>query len=91
MEYADVTKGDTLTNKVQINFDMLRSLMLNGICRKVEGTDVVAKNNGGLAKRSVKLGEELAEPTRLGHGIGDDAILCFRTGAGHRLLSLGGP
>jgi hypothetical protein len=44
MENPNLTKGDTLLNKVEINLNMLRALMLDRIGGDVDGTDVVAIN-----------------------------------------------
>ena len=52
-----MTEGDTLLNKVQINLNVLRALMLDRIGREVDSTDVIAINQGGMTKMVAKLGK----------------------------------
>jgi hypothetical protein len=65
--------------------------MLNRICRHVDGANIVTKYDGGPRERSMKFRQELAEPSRLGDGVGDGTILRFSAGAGDGMLALGGP
>ena len=60
MKNADLTKGNALTNKVQIDLHMLGPLMLNRIGGEIDCTDVVTVNKCGPMERRVELGEELA-------------------------------
>ena len=57
MENPNLTEGDTLPNKVEINLNVLRALMLDRIGAEVDSTDVVTINQGGTAKVVVKLGK----------------------------------
>jgi hypothetical protein len=41
MEDADITNGNSLTHKVEINLNMLRALMLKRVGAKVDSSDVV--------------------------------------------------
>jgi len=50
MEDADITSGNVLPNEVQIDLDVLGSLMLNGVGGHVDGTDVVAVDQGCAAQ-----------------------------------------
>jgi hypothetical protein len=47
MEYLDITNSNTLLNEVEIDLNMLGTLMLNGVGGHVDGADVVAVNQGG--------------------------------------------
>jgi hypothetical protein len=47
MEYPDITNSNTLPNEVEIDLNMLGTLMLNGVGGHVDGADVVAVNQGG--------------------------------------------
>jgi hypothetical protein len=42
MEYADLTDGDSLSEKMKINLHIFGALMLNGVGGEVHGADVVA-------------------------------------------------
>jgi hypothetical protein len=41
VEDMNIPDGNTLTNKVEINLNMLGALVLNGVCEKVDNADVV--------------------------------------------------
>ena len=70
---------------------MLGALMLNRVCRHVDSANIVTKHDGGPRERSMKLLQELSEPSRLGNGVGDGTVLRFSAGAGDGMLALGGP
>jgi hypothetical protein len=91
VEDLDLSKSNLIAHKVEINLNMLRALVLNGIAGHVDRLDVVAEDYCSAAKRGMKLHQELAKPGSLGYSIGDCTILCFCTGAGDRRLALGGP
>ena len=57
MENPNLTEGDTLLNKVEINLNVLRALMLDHIGGEVDSTDVIAINQGGMTKMVAKLGK----------------------------------
>jgi hypothetical protein len=84
---ADITDGNAFPNEVEVDLDMLCTLVLNGVGGEVDDADFVAVDESALWQRSMELLEELSEPTNFGH----DAIL--RLGARSRddVLALGGP
>jgi hypothetical protein len=49
--------GNLFTNEVQIKIDMLHVLMLNGIGRQVDTTDIVAIDKCDVGQRGVQLHE----------------------------------
>jgi hypothetical protein len=57
MKYSNVTEGDLLSNKMEIDLNMLRPLMLHWIAREIYGTDVVTIYQGGMARWVAKLKE----------------------------------
>lgn len=91
MQDADVTKTDALPNKVRINLHMFGTLMLDGVRRHVDSTDVVAVYQSCTAQRRVELRQQLAQPGGLSHGIGHHTVLGFSTGPGDCVLPLRGP
>ena len=89
MKDPDVSNGNQLADEVEINLDMLRALMLDGVGGEVHGADVVAVDKGAPTKRLVELEEELAQPGRLGHAVSHGAELNLSTRAGDHGLPLG--
>jgi len=52
---ACFTEGDSVSDEVQINLNMLGPLMLDRIAREVNSTDVITIDHGSTAKRMMKL------------------------------------
>jgi hypothetical protein len=80
-----LTKSNSITNKVKVDLDVLGALVLNRVCRHVDGANIVTKHHGGSQERSMEFLQELAEP----RGLGDGAVLGLGTGARHGVLALG--
>ena len=78
-----------IADEVEINLDMLRALMLDGVGGEVHIADVVAVDEGAATKRLVELEEELAQPGRLSHAVRHGAVLSLSTGARDHGLPLG--
>jgi hypothetical protein len=74
MEYADLTDGDSLSDKMKINLHMFCALMLNGVGEEVHNTDVVAVDESAPRRRSLELMEQLAQPGGLSHAVGDNDV-----------------
>jgi len=55
MENPNVTKGHLFADEVNVDLDVLRSLVVDGVGRHVDGTDVVAEDNGGGGQLDVEL------------------------------------
>jgi len=51
---TNFTEGDSFSDEVQINLNMLGSLMLDWVGGEVDGTDIVTIYHSGTAKRVVK-------------------------------------
>jgi hypothetical protein len=60
MKNSNVTEGDLLLNKMEINLNMLRPLMLHRIAGEIYSTDVVAIDQGGTVRRVLELKEQLS-------------------------------
>jgi hypothetical protein len=52
---VNITDVHVFPHKVEVNLDMFCVLVLNGVGGKVDGTDVIAVDNGALCQRSVEL------------------------------------
>jgi hypothetical protein len=48
---SNVTESNLLTNKVDVQLDVLGATMMNGVGGEVDSGDVVAEDNGGLVHR----------------------------------------
>jgi hypothetical protein len=55
MENADFTKGDSFSDKVQINLDVFGSLMLNRVGGEVNGADIITVDYCRTTKWTSKL------------------------------------
>jgi hypothetical protein len=75
VEDTNVPNGNTLTNKVKINLNMLGALVLNRVGGEVDGTDVVTVDHSGPQQGVVQLHKQLTKPTRFCHTIGHGAVL----------------
>jgi hypothetical protein len=42
MQDADITDDNMFPDEVEVDLDMLGTLMLNGVAREVDGADIVA-------------------------------------------------
>ena len=91
MKNSNVTESNLLTNKVDVQLDVLGATMMNGVGGEVDSRDVVAEDNCGLVNRTGKLREELTKPSALGNGIGHSTILSLSTRPGDGGLALGRP
>jgi hypothetical protein len=88
---ADITNGNAFPDEVEVDLDTLCALVLNGVGEEVDGTDDVTVDESVLRQRSMKLLEELPEPTSFSYAVGHGVILSLDTRAGDDVLALGGP
>jgi hypothetical protein len=88
---SNVTESNLLTNKVDVQLDVLCATMMNGVGGEVDSGDVVAEHDGGLVDRTGKLREKLTKPSALSNCIDHNTILSLSTRPGDDGLSLGRP
>jgi hypothetical protein len=86
MQNAEFSQLNTLANEVDVQFDVLGLLVMNGVRRHVHGGDVVAVGDGGLGHATMKLAKELSEPYAFRHGIRDCPVLSLSARPGDRGL-----
>jgi hypothetical protein len=55
MEDVDLTNGYLLSDKMKINLNMLRALMLNGVAGELHGADVAAVDESAPQRWSLEL------------------------------------
>ena len=61
MKNSKITNGNPLPNEVEINLNMLSSLMLNRVGGHVDRADVVTIHQGGAAKKGMELLKKLTQ------------------------------
>jgi hypothetical protein len=81
MENPNFTKGDSLTDKMNVDLNVLRATMLHRIGRHVDGRYIVTVDKRGRMKRTVELLQKLSQPTTFRNSMSDSTILSFRTRA----------
>jgi hypothetical protein len=89
MEDVDLTDGDLLSNKMEINLHMLGVLILNGVGGEVNGTDIVTVDMDAPRRRALELIEQLPLSSGLNHTISDGMVLSLHAGTKDDNLSFG--
>lgn len=56
----NITKGNTLSHKVEVNLHVFSALMLNGVLGHVDGTDIVAIHKSCSLEGSAEFCQQLA-------------------------------
>jgi hypothetical protein len=52
---VNITDSHAFSHKVEVDFDMVRVLVLNGFSGEVDSADVVVVDEGALRQRTVEL------------------------------------
>jgi len=91
MKNTNITNGDPFADEVEMNLDMLGSLMLNRVGGYVDGADVVTIHQRSSVRRGVELMQQLVQPCGLSDTISHGAILSLGAGSRDSVLTLGGP
>ena len=79
MQDSNVTDGDSLSDEVEVNLNVLGTLVLYRVGGHVDCTDIVAIYQCGVPQGGMQLLEKLAQPGGLCNSIGHCAILGFCT------------
>ena len=77
MKHSDLAHGNTIANEVEVDLDVFGVLMLNGVRRHVDDADIVAEHDRSRRSKSMKLVEELTDPTSLGDGVSHITVFSF--------------
>jgi hypothetical protein len=91
MEGMDLTDGDILSNKMEIDLYMLSALMLNEVGGEVHDDDIVIVDKRALKRRTLEFMEKLAYLGGLCYAVGDGAALSHHAGPGDDCLPFGHP
>jgi hypothetical protein len=57
MKNSNVTEGNLFSNKMEVDLNVLRPLMLHRITGEIDSTDVVAIDQSSTARRALELKE----------------------------------
>jgi hypothetical protein len=85
---TEIAESNVFTDEVDVQLDVLRALVMDGVLAHVDGGDVVAVGHSSAGNIAVKLMKELPEPDALGHSVGHNPVLGFHAGTRHRGLAL---
>jgi hypothetical protein len=88
---ADITDGNAFPNEVEVDLDMLHTLMLNRVVGEIDGTNVITVDESALWQLSLELLKELPEPTSFSNTVSHVTILSLGARSGDDNLALGGP
>jgi hypothetical protein len=91
MENSDLSKSHLLSNKMDVNLDVLRATMLNWIGHHVNGAHIVTIDKRGRPHQKMQVLKELAGPIALGNNMCHRSIFNLSTRSRHSGLSLGRP
>jgi hypothetical protein len=88
---TNLTERNLLMDEVDVNLDMLRTTVLDGIASHVDRTDVVTEDNSSRMRGAMKLGKKLPEPAALSHDLSHGSILRLGARPRNRGLAFGRP
>jgi hypothetical protein len=91
MNHTLLPDGDTFTDEVDVDFDVLRPTMMDRVAGHVDYRDVATECHRCIVDVAVEFAQKLAQPGALGGRIGDITIFNLGAGPGHRRLALAGP
>jgi hypothetical protein len=76
---ADLAKRHLLTDKMDVDLNVLSTAMLNRVRCHVNCTDIVTEDHGGCSQRLMKLSQKLTYPAAFGNGVSDSPVLRLGT------------
>jgi hypothetical protein len=77
IEDTDFTKGVSLSDEVQVDLNMLGSLMLNRVGGEINCADIITVDHCSTTERTGKLCQKLAQPASFGDSNHDSSIFCL--------------
>ena len=80
MENSNLAESHLLTDEVDVNLDVLGTVVVDRVGCHVDNADVVTVNDCGDLQRNMKFLKELSKPTTLCDHMSNSPVLGFRTG-----------
>ena len=80
MENTNLAESHLLTDEVDVNLDVLGTVVVDRVGCHVDNADVVTVNDCGDLQRNMKFLKELSKPTTLCDHMSNSPVLGFRTG-----------
>jgi hypothetical protein len=74
MENSDLSKSHLLSNKMDVNLDVLRAMLLDWIGRHVNDAHIVTIDNRGRSHWKLQVLKELAKLAALSNNMGHSSI-----------------
>jgi hypothetical protein len=81
MEHTQSTKSHLLTHNMYIKFNMLGTLMLDGVGREINNAHIITADNRGAVKGPPELLQNIMETTSLGDGSSNNTVFSLSTRA----------
>lgn len=91
MKDQEVAQGNLSTDEVNVNLNVFRAKVMDGVDRHIDNTHVLTVDDHRLSNRDVDLLTYLSHLATLGNGMGNRAVLCFHARAGDSGMAFGGP
>jgi hypothetical protein len=91
MENSHIPNGNTLADEVEVELDMLRALVLDGVGGEVHDVDVVIADKCAPRQQTMELLEQLTRPCCLDDAVSHNTVLGLGAGAGYDWLPLRRP
>jgi len=91
MKDTNFPQSNLLTDKVDVNLNVLRSSMVNWVSCHIDSTNIVTKDNRSLLERKMKFLKKLTQPTTLSHNVSNCPVLGLGTRTRNCVLPLGLP
>ena len=79
MQSTNLPESHLLANEVNVELNMLRTAMVDGVGGEVDGGDVVTVDDRGLGDHTKQLLEKMTEPRALSNGVSHCPILRLGT------------
>ena len=87
MKSPSLAESNLFAYKVNIELNMLRPAMMNGVGGEIYGRNVVTVDNRGMGHIVMQLLKKLSKPGALGNSVRHGAVLSLRARARHCRLS----
>ena len=91
MKNTNFAKSHLLADEVDVDLDVLGTMVVDCVGCHVDSANIVAVDNCGNLQRNVELLKKLPQLAALGDNMSNRLVLGLRTGPGYRGLPFGRP